>query len=249
MSPTNYKNTRPVRDRELSSAKDSTTKQREFSSNGIKIIGFDLDQTLYPKSPEIDEAIQQYIYEKISEKLNIDREMAKEKFDGLYQKGKGLSGSRTLMTFGFERDVAKNIVQEALENADAILNFLVPDKKVANFLEKMKNKYGSIDLITGSNKNSTRRKLEKLDIPIELFSYVITSDDGSKSDLSALRIWLDYYPNYKPENFLYIGDRVSSDFEKPKELGIKSILVNIVEPDKTVDCLQLQSLTDLKKYL
>ena len=215
----------------------------------IKVIGFDLDQTLYPKSPEIDDAIQGYIYEKISKKAGIDVETAKRKFDELYQKGKGLSGSRTLMTFGFEKELAKNIVQEALENADTILNFLTPDQKTVSFLEKMKDKYGSIDLITGSSRNSTKTKLEKLAIPTELFSHIITSNDGSKSDLSALHMWLGFYPDCKPENFLYIGDRVSSDFEKPKEVGIRSILVNIPNPDQTVDCLQLPSLTELEKYL
>jgi FMN phosphatase YigB (HAD superfamily) len=59
--------------------------------NNIKIIGFDLDQTLYPKSPEIDEAIQMYIYDQIAKKLKISSENAKEKFDNLYKKGNGLS--------------------------------------------------------------------------------------------------------------------------------------------------------------
>ena len=84
--------------------------------------------------------------------------------------------------------------------------------------------------------------MNKLDIDTELFTHIITKDDGSKSDLSAFHIWFTYYPDYKPENFLYIGDRAGTDYEKPKELGIKSILVNIKIPDQSVDCIQLPSL-------
>src|SRR3989344_6013268 len=214
----------------------------------IQVIGFDLDQTLYPKSPEIDEAIQEYIYQKISDKLNVGIDEAKIKFNKLYQKGKGLSGSKSLIKLGFDIDIAKKIVQEALEKAD-IAKFLIPNQETLGLLEKTKAKYKSIDLITGSNKNNTEIKLGKLAIPSKLFSHIITGDDGSKPCLSAFHIWLNHYPNYKPKSFLYIGDRVSSDFEKPKELGIKSILVNIQTPDITVDCLQLKSLLEIEKYL
>jgi len=214
----------------------------------IQIIGFDLDQTLYPKSSEIDEAIQDYIYDKISKKLEIDIETAKQKFDDLYQKGKGLSGSKSLIAIGFEKDVAKNIVQEALENAP-IAKFLAPDSKTTFLLQKLHDIYKSIDLITGSNQKNTFTKLKTLAIPVELFSHILTADNTSKSDLSAFKLWLNYYPNYKPENFLYIGDRISSDYEKPNELGIQSILVNIQTPDLTIDCLQLPSILELGKYL
>ena len=51
----------------------------------IKVIGFDLDQTLYPKSPEIDEAIQIYLYQKIAEHLGISIEVAENKFKEITQ--------------------------------------------------------------------------------------------------------------------------------------------------------------------
>jgi FMN phosphatase YigB (HAD superfamily) len=216
--------------------------------SNIKVIGFDLDQTLYPKSPEIDEAIQGYIYEKISKKLSVDLAEAKIKFDNLYQKGRGLSGSKTLISLGFETDIAKNIVQEALENAP-IAKFLRPDQETIHLLEKIKNNYPSIDLITGSNKTNAMTKLEKLEVSEKLFSHIITANDASKSDSSAFHLWLSFYPDLKPENFLYVGDRISSDFEKPKEVGIQSILVNIQTPDQTVDCPQLPSLLEIPKYL
>ncbi|MFA6269762.1 MAG: HAD hydrolase-like protein [Candidatus Paceibacterota bacterium] len=216
--------------------------------NEIKIIGFDLDQTLYPKSPEIDDAIQTYIYDQIAKNFKMDKETARKKFDGLYKKGKGLSGSKSLVVLGFPIERAGEIIQEALENAP-IAKFLKPNKKVLDLLNNLKTKYKFIDLITGSNKSNATIKLEKLEIPKQTFSNVITADNGSKSDLSAFNLWFSFYSDYKTENFLYIGDRVSSDYEQPRKLGIQSILVNLKTPDSNVECLQLNNLLDIEKYL
>lgn len=214
----------------------------------IKVIGFDLDQTLYPKSPEIDKAIQYYLYEKIAELKQVNLKDAATLFNDLYKVGKGLSGSKTMMQLGFPEEKARNLVQEALENAD-IAKFLVPNKEVASLLQKLKNKYKYLDIITGSNKNNSDIKLKELGIPKETFSNIITADNASKSDFSAFNLWFSFYPNYRPENFLYIGDRISSDYEKPNELGIKSILVNIKNQDHSIDCVQLKSFNDLSKYI
>lgn len=207
-----------------------------------------MDQTLYPKSSEIDEAIQIYLYKKIARLKQITLEKAARLFNDLYQNGNGLSGSKTMIKLGFPEERAIEMVQEALENAE-IAKFLTPNREVIGLLQKLKNKYPNLDIITGSNKNNSGIKLEKLGIPEEIFSNIITADDASKSDLSAFRLWFGLYPNHKSENFLYIGDRVSSDYEKPRELGIKSILVNIKTPDQNIECPQLKSVFEIKKYL
>ncbi len=215
--------------------------------NKVKIIGFDLDQTLYPKSPEIDEAIQKYIYEKIASRLNIDTETAREKFRALYQEGRGLSGSKSLVALGFDTEEAKESVQEALEKAE-IAKFLVPDPRVVSLLSKLSDKY-TLDLITGSDRNNTDRKLKSLDIPRSIFRHIITKDDADKSDGSAYKIWLAKYPEHSSDEFLYIGDRIRTDYEIPLELGIRSILVNINEPDESLRSLQLTNLLEIERYL
>jgi FMN phosphatase YigB (HAD superfamily) len=212
----------------------------------IKVIGFDLDQTLYPKSPEIDAAIQKYIYEKISENKRCSIEEARKLFSDLYKGGAGLSGSKSLAALGIPD--GKEIVQEALEKAD-IASILVPDENATAMLERLREKYKNLDIITGSNDSNTDRKLEKLLIDKKLFNHIITADSASKSDNgSAFKMWMSFY-NLPAENFLYIGDRVSSDYEAPKQLGIKSILVNIKEKNEGVDCPQLSSLQELGNCL
>lgn len=217
----------------------------DYDFSQIKVIGFDLDQTLYPKSPKIDEAIQSYIYEKIASHKHCSLADARKLFTDLYKGGKGLTGSQTLVAL--EIPNPKEIVQEALENAD-IAEFLAPDSEVVALLTLIKKQYQHMDLITGSILAIAKNKLAKLAIPITIFDQVITGEIA-KSDGSAYREWLKRYPDLKSEQFLYIGDRDKSDYWVPKELGIKAILVNIKNPSPEVDCPQLDGLKALAEHL
>ncbi len=212
----------------------------------IAVIGFDLDQTLYPKSKKIDLAIQSYLYKKISQHLKISLAEAQKTFNRLYKDGSGLSGSKIMELLKIPD--AKNSIQKALENAN-IEKFLRPNSKAISLLISLKKRYKNLDIITGSNTKITKKKLYKLNIPTSLFNHIITSEDSSKSDSQAYKMWMKYYPNLKPKNFLYIGDRVSSDFIIPNSLGINTILVNQKDNKRSIKCLQLKSLLNLKMIL
>jgi len=214
----------------------------------IKIIGFDLDQTLYPKSVEIDLEIQSYIYKQISRKKNCSISRAKNLFLCHYP---GLSGSRSLVKLGFQSKRAQQIVQNALEKAD-IVNFLKPSPKVVELLKDLKKKYGFLSLITGSSEKLAKAKLEKLGIPVKLFDFTIFGDI-SKSDGSAYRKWLAHFKekdsSLQPKNFLYIGDRKSSDVDVPISLGMNAVLVNVKEKDPNIKTLQLESVLEIRELL
>lgn len=211
----------------------------------IRVIGFDLDQTLYPKSPAINEAIQRYMLEKVAAERNCTLAEASVLFQNLYRGGSGLSGSQTLVALGVPN--GKEIVQEALERAN-IADTLSPDERVNDLLSDLQARYEGLDLITGSNLANTEKKLNALAIPRQLFSHCITADDASKSDGSAYRRWLSCY-RLLPEQFLYIGDRVMSDYEIPKEFGIHSFLVNVASPDPALPVPQFSSLLEVGSYL
>lgn len=213
----------------------------------VKVVGFDLDQTLYPKSPEIDEEIQKYIYKKIAEKRNCSVEEAEKLFKSHYPK---LSGSKTLVELGFELERARNIVQEALENAD-IARFLEPNPKLIELLRELKKKY-YLSLITSSSEKVSRDKLSKLNIPLDLFDYT-SFGEFPKSDGTAFKEWLKHFQemdsSLKPENFLYVGDRKSSDVDVPQSLGMKAVLVNVREKDPEVKVPQFSSVLEIKEVL
>lgn len=214
--------------------------------NTIKVIGFDLDQTLYPKSPDIDVVIQRYLYQKIAVAKGCSIDEAKKQFTALYQSGKGLSGRKTLVAL--EIPNAADIVQEALERAD-IASTLEPNKRVVTLLERLKKHYNTPDLITGADWNDTKKKLAALGVPENIFAHIITADVASKSDGSAYRYWINLYENQSPETFLYVGDRPSTDHEIPHALGIKTMLVWVEEKDPTLETLQLSSLLEIEQYL
>lgn len=214
--------------------------------NDIRVVGIDLDQTLYPKSPEIDRAIQEYILLKIQEHTGQTHEEAERAFTALYKGGRGLGGTQTLRALGIPD--ASEVIQEALERAP-IAEFLKPNRAVHELLRSIKSRYKNFDLITSSNVSNTSKKLECLGIEKNIFSHIIDGNQASKSDGSAYRLWLSYYKNRVPGEFLYIGDRPSSDFEAPKKLGIKTILVNRAKIEEEYDCLQLPSLEALAEYI
>lgn len=212
----------------------------------VRVIGFDLDQTLYPKSSRIDDAIQEYLHGKIVERLAVSRDEAADRFNALYQGGKGLSGSKSLVALGFAAGEASDAVQEALERAN-IDEFLVPNAQTIAFLGRCAERFTAVDLITGSTRSMMERKLAKMQIPVTMFHVVIAGDDASKSDGAAYRLWLDAYPNLTPSEFLYVGDRPSSDYEAPKVLGIPSVLVNVANAN--ADCPQYPSIADFDRAL
>src|SRR3989344_7896409 len=215
-----------------------------FDKEKFKIIGFDLDQTLYPKSPVIDEEIQRYVHYKISEFRKCSIEEAKTLFYSYYP---GISGRKTLIKLGFPEEIAGNVVQEALEKAD-IAKFLIPNPQVLKLLQDLKLKYQKIALITGSEINIVRKKLESLKLPLDLFYLVITGEI-SKSDGTAYKQWLDKHTELKNYNFLYIGDRRTIDADVPLSLGIQSILVNVKEEENDLDIPQLKNLFELRQLL
>lgn len=212
----------------------------------IKVIGFDLDQTLYPKSSFIDEAIQIYIYHKISEHKKVSLMEAEKMFKDLYKEGRGFGGSTTLKMLGVPNH--RDIVQEALERAD-IDQYLVPNHETLAILNRLKEKYGNIDILTGSNRTNAEKKLGKLGMNNGLFGRILTNDEGSKPNGDLYKQWLALYPDLSSENFLYIGDRPRSDYEVPKSLGISSILVYCKNQDAAIACPQLASFKDTAAML
>jgi len=53
----------------------------------------------------------------------------------------------------------------------------------------------------------------------------------------------------KSENFIYIGDRVSTDSVMPAQYGIRSILVNVEKSDPEACGPEHKSLFDIQQYL
>jgi len=210
----------------------------------IKVIGFDLDQTLFPRNEGINQAIRGYNYKKVAEANDIDLSEAKKLFDHAYDIEQ-LSGSQTLKKLNVANPA--DVMQQALEKAD-IVGILTPDPKTKELLDKLSEKY-TIDLITGSPHSIAMSKLKQIDIDVNLFENVLTGEKYAKSTGQAFEEWLTRHPELKPNNYIYIGDRVSTDSVMPAQYGIRSILVNCIKDDPDAKGPQEKTLFDIEKYL
>ncbi len=198
----------------------------EHLKNNISLIGLDLDNTLYPSTPEIQVRIRGKIYQRLSDELGIEFERAKELFEENYDGNYAWShsGSRTIKYLSEMHDVEiqSDIVQEALETAN-ILDLIHPNPELVSMLERLDKRYG-LDLVTGSRPGIARDKLDKIGIGFGLFGYFL-ANVGSKSTGEAYEIWLRER-DVPASQVLYVGDNIKQDIEAPKRLGIHTCLVD-----------------------
>ena len=203
-----------------------------FSS--IKLVGFDLDNTLYENNSDIDDRIATEIARKI---LDFKPEIknlgnARDLCDKLYLE----TGSRTqsLKEIGIEN--SGEIAHECMERAD-FLDLIKYDAKLIDLITKINNKYSTF-LITSSSSNHAIARLKKLGLDEKLFDYRIFGESAlpnKKIDGSIFAYFLKM-SNHLPHEHLYIGDNLKGDILPAKSLGIKTIAIgNIPEADYSVE--------------
>jgi len=193
-------------------------RQRKKVLSKIKIIGFDLDGTLYESTEEIQSRIRELIYKKISIGLGVNFKEAKNLFEESYAITS--SGSKTIKKLEeqFQRELEKELVQNAIQEAE-ILDLIQFNPKLITFLEKLREKY-SIDLLTDSRRDLALKKLNRMGIDKDIFGYFLSAENGSKTDGTKFIEWVEKRGNHDPRTFLYVGDNKRQDVDSPKEFGI-----------------------------
>lgn len=189
----------------------------------IKAVGFDLDRTLYPDTPEMNERVAQEIFKTI---LKFKPELETiERAASIYRKrGKELhSWSKVLREVGVEN--CREVLNICLDSAD-ITDLIKEDKKLVLIIEELHQMFW-LFLVTGSIQSQAIKKLAKIGIRPELFHFSSFGDDPhSLSETSAKNFqhFLSKSP-YQPSEHVYIGDDPQRDVIPPKSLGMKTILV------------------------
>jgi len=224
-----------------------TSEPRKLSD--ISLIGFDLDNTLYPSTEEMQARIRGKIYEKLSSHLGIlverARELFEENYNGVFKWSH--SGSRTIAEIG--RQLGKtldgsDLVQQSLEEAD-IVDFIQPNPALSEMLRRLSGQF-DLDLITGSGKGLAVKKLDRLGVSGYAFFYFFSGKEfGSKSTGDVYRHWIQERA-VLPHQALYVGDNVRQDVEAPKKLGIRTCLVG--KEDAAADYC-IKNILDLERLL
>ena len=217
------------------------------TNSKIKVIGLDLDGTLYEDSIEIHEKIRGKIYEKISILINVPIADAADLFKEKYERIG--SGTRVINEIAKEKGISdlnsSDFMQDAFQEAN-FLNLISPDKEVGNLIHRLSDKYDKrVDLITGSEYKLALGKLDRLGIKSECFGLIFSSNDGSKTSGEMYEKWMGIRKEFGPENFLYIGDNIKQDIKSPKRFGIKTCHIGD-SPDADYN---IKNILELEKIL
>jgi len=191
---------------------------------GISVVGFDLDGTLYPGVPEIDNRVRTQISYKLMKKnpslesVEMARAFFEERYAELH------TGTRVLREAGYED--APEVMDNCLARAD-VLDLIEPNLDLGKILGKLKGRYITY-LLTSSPRDLSLLKLEKLGINPEVFDYIFYSDfpkeglsktSGGAFDYAIEKIGLDAGAH------LYFGDRKGADILPAKLKGMKTVSV------------------------
>ncbi len=203
--------------------------------NGIKAVGFDLDQTLYEADEKINSKIRIEVAKVVLKKMpnlkNIERAM--EFVENMYKE----IGSRTLTLRSLGFKDAENVIYECFTKADFV-DLLKRDDKLVSVLSNLKNRYVTF-LITGTPKDLAIPRLRKLGLDLNLFDKVVFGDSNlnvKKIDGSMFKYFLEQ-SIYKAIEHVYVGDSLKADIIPAKLVGMKTIAVGriIDEADFSID--------------
>lgn len=184
-------------------------------------IGFDLDNTLYYRTKRMQRKIRARIHRLAAERLGLSVAEARRRFEANYRKVR--SGSRSLMAMGMSRPEAKAIARRAMDTAE-IARYIRPDPRLRKRLEALRERI-DLDLVTGSPEYLAKEKLAALRIPLTLFCHRFYGEvDRSKSDGSTFRVWTRA-ARCPPGECVYVGDDEVADYEVPRRLGMRAILI------------------------
>ena len=227
--------------------------------NGIKVIGFDADDTLWINEPyfqEVEEKFCQLFSNKHSAK-EVSAELFSVEMQNLPSYGFGVKAftlSLVETALRLDKECATAKIKQILELGRSILGKpVVLLDGVHKVLEQLKGRYRLI-VATKGDLLDQQRKLKKSGLT-HYFHHVEIMSDKRESDYKTL---VDHLA-IQPENFLMVGNSFKSDILPVLSLGGKGIYVpyhvtwqhEVVE-DSVADysaCIKLESLSDLLTIL
>ena len=189
----------------------------------MKIIAFDLDDTLYNEIDFVQSGFR-VVAQYTAKKYGLD----KNKIYSFLTKTLKLNGRAKifdvmLKKYGIydKKTVAKLV---------AVYRSHKPEIKLAKntkkTLKNLKNRY-KLALITDGNKNVQRNKVYALKLN-DLLDFIVYTDDygpsGKKPNVISFKKVLKELDG-KPEEMIYIGDNPEKDFIGAKKIGIKTIQI------------------------
>ena len=204
---------------------------------GVRQVGFDLDETLYPSNAEINERVRTEICRRLIEiKPEFETiEKAREYFEREYAQLN--SGRKVLKKAGLDVFQAGRTMDESLATAK-VLDLINPDKFLADLLARLPSRYDGLFLITGSPEEIAEKKLRKIGIDPGIFAHKMFSDTPHVGYKFSGQPFLHMVQRTgeEPGRHAYFGDSKSADILPAKMARMLAVGVwsNIQEADISI---------------
>ncbi|MEH6779011.1 HAD family hydrolase [Maribacter arcticus] len=231
----------------------------EINFDGINVIGFDADDTLWVNETYFRDTENKFadLLEKYETKNKIDQELFRTEIKNLDLYGYGIKGFMLSMiecaldlsnnevsskTIGALLDLGKEMISQPVE----LLN------GVEEVLRSLKDKYRLIVLTKGDLLDQ-ERKLERSGLS-EYFHHVEVLSDKKEKNYSGLLEHLQIAPS----EFLMIGNSLKSDVLPLVEIGARAIHVpfhttweheEVKDPIENNGYMTISTLTDILEYV
>lgn len=185
--------------------------------NSIKAIGFDVDGTLYHAPDKLTQDVGKILIQKAAEALAQDPDEIVEEY--LLRREKYRSNTQTLNSFGLEGERIFQSVWDSIE----ISKYVSKDTKLVKMISELKMKY-RLFVITNGSGTQVERKMSHLGLDYHDFDPRIYCYDQGwvKPDPAPFLAAIESL-NLKPEEIVYVGDRVDIDIEGARSVGMKTI--------------------------
>jgi len=187
--------------------------------NQIKAVGFDVDGTLYHIPTEMSLVISKEVIEKAAAELGRDADDFAEEY--LHEREKYRGNTLTLNSFGLD---GQKIFQKIVDDFP-VEKYVKPDQLLVKIIDELKTKY-KLFIITNGTGRQVERKLKLIGLDYHDFEPRIYCYDQGwvKPDPAPFLAAIESL-NMKPEEIVYVGDRIDLDVEGAQAVGMKAIYV------------------------
>ncbi|MCY6353990.1 HAD family hydrolase [Clostridium sp. ZS2-4] len=193
----------------------------------IKLIAFDLDDTLYNEKEFVFGAFRE-VAEYLANKYNLNSErLYEDMIDILRKEGRGKIFNLICQNYNINEDI-KALVQ-VYRNSKPKLKLYDDSLKVLN---QLKENY-KLGLITDGLASVQWNKIKLLDLEKYFDNIIVTDDLGReywKPHILAFKNMAEKF-DFSPDECVYIGDNPNKDFLGAREIGYKTIRITREEGD------------------
>lgn len=204
----------------------------------IRLIIFDLDDTLYPEIEFVKSGFRK-VAEFIERDLGINRDFIFQTLLEKFNENRKFVFNRLLQEIKISDDYLFKLI-DIYRTHKPKISLYDDTKKV---LPLLKNRF-HLGLITDGYPITQKLKVEALGIEKYFEKIIYTWEKGMRYSKPSVEPFLDIleYFSCAPREAVYIGDNVEKDFKGPKEIGIFTIKIlrdgiykNSIPPDDSYE--------------